>query len=119
MQLTMHGNFNSDNVGYNRGVQIKTTGYANVVACETVTLTASGLSAMSDTNADADLTTQINSIQAKSKLITKIAKKKAAQQKPLADSIAEGRMETKIRNQFHQKLQDQLIESNQKLASTD
>lgn len=119
MQLTMHGNFNSDNVGYNRGVQIKTTGYANVVACETVTLTASGLSAMSDTNADADLTTQINSIQAKSKLITKIAKKKAAQQKPLADSIAEGRMETKIRNQFHQKLQDQLNESNQKLASTD
>lgn len=119
MRLTMLGDFNSDNVGYNRGVQIKTTGFANVVACETVSLTPSGLSAMSDTVADAQLTTQINSIYAKSKLITKIAKKKAAQQKPLADSIAEGRMENKIRNQFHQKLSDQLAESNQKLASTD
>jgi hypothetical protein len=119
MRLTMLGDFNSDNVGFNRGVQIKTTGFANVVACETVSLTPSGLNAMSDTVADADLTTQINSIYAKSKLITKIAKKKAAQQKPLADSIAEGRMENKIRNQFHQKLSDQLAESNQKLASTD
>lgn len=119
MRLTMLGDFNSDNVGYNRGVQIKTTGFANVIACETVSLTESGLHAMSDTAADASLTTQINSIYAKSKLITKIATKKAAQQKPLADSIAEGRMETKIRNQFHQKLQDQLAESNAKLASTD
>ncbi len=119
MRLTMLGDFNSDNVGFNRGVQIKTTGFANVVACETVSLTPSGLSAMSDTVADAQLTTQINSIYAKSKLITKIAKKKAAQQKPLADSIAEGRMEYKIRNQFHQKLSDQLAESNQKLDSTD
>lgn len=119
MRLMMLGDFNSDNVGYNRGVQIKTTGFANVVACETVSLTPTGLSAMSDTVADAQLTTQINSIYAKSKLITKIAKKKAAQQKPLADSIAEGRMENKIRNQFHQKLSDQLAESNQKLASTD
>lgn len=119
MRLTMLGDFNSDNVGFNRGVQIKTTGFANVVACETVSLTPTGLSAMSDTVADAQLTTQINSIYAKSKLITKIAKKKAAQQKPLADSIAEGRMENKIRNQFHQKLSDQLAESNQKLDSTD
>ncbi len=119
LKLTMFGNFNSDNVGFNRGVQIKTTGYANVVACETVSLTSYGLNAMSDTVADADLTTQINSIYAKSKLVTKIAKKKAAQQKPLADSIAEGRMENKIRNQFHQKLSDQLAESNQKLATTD
>ena len=119
VKLTMFGNFNSDNVGFNRGVQIKTTGFANVVACETVSLTSYGLNAMSDTVADADLTTQINSIYAKSKLITKIAKKKAAQQKPLADSIAEGRMESKIRNQFHQKLETQITESNQKLASTD
>ncbi|MCU0719417.1 MAG: hypothetical protein MUC83_06920 [Pirellula sp.] len=119
LKLTMFGNFNSDNVGFNRGVQIKTTGFANVVACETVSLTSHGLNALSDTVADADLTTQINSIYAKSKLVTKIAKKKAAQQKPLADSIAEGRMENKIRNQFHQKLSDQLAESNQKLATTD
>ncbi len=119
MKLTLFGNFNSDNVGFNRGVQIKTTGFANVVACETVSLTPSGLNAMSDTIADADLTTQINSIYAKSKLITKIAKKKAAQQKPLADSIAEGRMENKIRNRFHQQLESQLAESNQKLESTD
>ncbi|MFN7292495.1 MAG: hypothetical protein ACK5T6_18070, partial [Pirellula sp.] len=61
MKLTLFGNFNSDNVGFNRGVQIKTTGFANVVACETVSLTPSGLNAMSDTIADADLTTQINS----------------------------------------------------------
>lgn len=119
LRLTMRGDFNSDNVGYNRGVQIKTTGFANVIASETVSLTDSGLHAMSDTAADAALATQINSIYAKSKLITKIATRKAAQQKPLADSIAEGRLETKIRNQFHQKLQDQLTESNAKLASTD
>ncbi|XZE20605.1 hypothetical protein SH449x_000481 [Pirellulaceae bacterium SH449] len=119
MRLTMLGDFSSDNVGFNRGVQIKTTGFANVIATETVSLTDSGLYAMSDTSADADLTTQINSIYAKSKLITKIATKKAAQQKPLADAIAEGRMETKIRNQFHEKLQSQLSESNAKLASSD
>ena len=117
LSLNLSGNFSSNNIGYNRNVKLYTTGTATVAACETITLGNNGLQTLNDTGVDANLSTQINSIDAKRKIIEKIASKVAAKQKPQADAIAVGRMENRIRDQFHQQLVDQLSQSNQKLKT--
>jgi hypothetical protein len=117
MRLDLSGNFSSNNIGYNRSVKLYTTGTATVAACETIALGSDGLQTWNDTGVDANLSTQINSIEAKHRIVEKIASKVAAKQKPQADAIAVGRMERRIRDQFHQQLVDQLSQSNQKLKS--
>jgi len=117
LRLTLLGDFTSDNIGYNRGVKIYTTGAAGVCATETISLGEHGLYSLNDTGVDASLTSQIHGIDHRLKIVERIASKKAAQQKPQADAIGEARMEHRIRNQFHQQLVDQLSESNQKIAS--
>jgi len=117
LRLDLSGNFSSNNIGYNRNVKLYTTGTATVAACETITLGSDGLHPLNDTGVDANLSTQIHSIDAKHRIVEKIASKVAAKQKPQADAIAVGRMERRIRDQFHQKLVDQLSQSNQKLKT--
>jgi hypothetical protein len=117
LRLDLSGNFSSNNIGYNRSVKLYTTGTATVAACETITLSSDGLHTLNDTGVDANLSTQINSIDAKHRIVEKIASKVAAKQKPQADAIAVGRMEKRIRDQFHQQLVDQLSQSNQKLKT--
>lgn len=117
VRLQLHGDFSSNNVGYNRGVKLYTTGSAFVSAGETIALGPNGLMALGDTSTDANLITNIHAIDAKLKIIEKVAAKVAAKQKPQADAIAEGRMETRIRNQFHEQLVSQLAESNEKIGN--
>jgi hypothetical protein len=117
LRLDLSGNFSSNNIGYNRSVKLYTTGTATVAACETISLSSDGLHTLNDTGVDANLSTQINSIDAKHRIVEKIASKVAAKQKPQADAIAVGRMEKRIRDQFHQQLVDQLSQSNQKLKT--
>ncbi|MCE3014446.1 MAG: hypothetical protein ACK56W_12230 [Pirellula sp.] len=117
LRLNLNGNFSSNNIGYNRSVRLFTTGSATVAACETITLGSDGLRTLNDTGVDANLSTQINSIDAKHRIVEKIASKVAAKQKPQADAIAVGRMENRIRDQFHHQLVDQLSQSNQKLKT--
>lgn len=117
LRLNLSGNFSSNNIGYNRSVKLFTTGLATVAACETITLGSDGLHTLNDTGVDANLSTHINSIDAKHRIVEKIASKVAAKQKPQADAIAVGRMENRIRDQFHQQLVDQLSQSNQKLKT--
>ena len=116
LRLNLFGDFSSQNVGYNRGVQLQTQGNATVHASETVALGQHGLFALGDTNASANLHTQINSIDAKLRIIERFAAKTAAKQKPQADAIAQARMENRIRNQFHQQLTEQLSDSNSQLG---
>lgn len=117
VRLQLNGDFSSNNIGYNRGVKLYTTGSAFVSAGETIALGPNGLMALGDTHTDANLTTNIHAIDAKLKIIEKVAAKVAAKQKPQADAIAEGRMENRIRTQFHDQLVTQLAESNQKIGN--
>ncbi|MFM8571534.1 MAG: hypothetical protein ACKOAU_08050 [Pirellula sp.] len=115
LRLLMNADFASVNKGYNRGVVLNTTGSADVVACETLSLGDTGLMALGDTGADAQLSTVIQSIEHRLKIVRKIAAKQAAKKKPQADAIGEARMENRIRTQFHQQLTEQLSEANRKL----
>ncbi len=118
LRLLMQGDFSSQNKGYNRSVVLNTRGQANVVACESLTLTPSGLTTLGDTGVDATLRTTIDSIEHRSKLVRKIAAKQASKKKPQADAIGEARMENRIRTQFHEQLVDQVSDANQRLHET-
>jgi len=115
LRLIMNADFASQNKGYNRGVVLNTTGTADVVACETLALGDSGLVALGDTGADAQLSTTIHSIEHRMKLVRKIAAKQASKKKPQADAIGEARMENRIRTQFHEQLTQQLSDANHRL----
>jgi hypothetical protein len=115
IRLLMSADFASQNKGYNRGVVLNTTGTADVAACETLTLGDAGLMSLGDTGVDAQLSTSIQSIEHKLKIVRKIAAKQASKKKPQADAIGEARMENRIRTEFHQQLTDQLAEANSKL----
>ncbi len=119
LRLHLSGNFSSQNIGYNRSVKLHTRGYGPVAACETIALTDHGLVTLNDTGVDAGLSSQIDSIEAKLRIVRKIAAKQAAKQKPEADSIAEGRLETRLRDQFHSQLSKQISQANEKIKTPD
>lgn len=119
IRLNLNGSFSSQNIGYNRSVKLHTRGSSSVVACETIALTDAGLVPLNDTASDAMLSSQIDRIEAKLGIVRKIASKQAAKQKPEADSIAEGRLETRVRKQFHEKLAQQISEANQRIQNPD
>ena len=117
LRLNLNGSFSSQNIGYNRSVKLHTQGSGNVTASETIALTDIGLVPQNDTCSDANLASQIDDIEAKLKIVRKIASNQAAKQKPEADSIAEGRLENRIRTQFHEKLTRQIAEANEKIKA--
>ncbi|MCY2983006.1 MAG: hypothetical protein NTY15_05135 [Planctomycetota bacterium] len=119
MRLNLNGSFSSQNIGYNRSVKLHTQGSGGVAASETIVLTDSGLVPLKDTSSDANLSSQINDIEARLRIVRKIASKQAAKQKPQADSIAEGRLEDRIRTQFHEKLTQQISEANERIKTPD
>ena len=119
LRLNLSGTFSSQNIGYNRSVKVHSQGSGNVSASETIALTDSGLVPFNDTTIDANLVSQINDIEARLRLVRKIASKQAAKQKPQVDAIAEGRLEERIRSQFHERIAQQINESNQKIRDPD
>jgi hypothetical protein len=119
IKLNLSGNFASQNIGYNRSVKLHTQGFANIAASETIALTDEGLVPLNDTNVDAQLSSQIDSIEARLGLVRRIASKQAAKQKPQADAIGEGRLENRVRSQFHSQLVNQLSQANSKIKTPD
>ncbi len=117
MRLMLSAHMNSTTVGTNRKVLFHTVGNSDVSAGETIMLTDSGLVTQNDTSVFAPLQTSIVGIEHRFRIVRKIAAKKAAEQKPQADSIARGRLETRVSTQFHQQLQEQLVETNVKMRT--
>jgi hypothetical protein len=116
LQLVMTGRVSSDNVGYNRGVRIDSRGYANVQVSRALTLVPSfseGLSiSAGPVCIDSDFCSVIDSISHRSNLVRNIANKKAAKSKSQADSIAEGRLQKRVTDQFRQQTDEQLSQGN-------
>jgi hypothetical protein len=117
LRLNLNGSFSSQNIGYNRSVKLHTQGAGSVAASETIALTSTGLVPLNDTSSDANLSSQINDIEARLRIVRKIASKQAAKQKPQADSIAEGRLENRLRTQFHEQLTKQISEANERIKT--
>ena len=108
--ICLGANFSSTNIGYNRGVKVHTTGYSPVQAYKQITITPNGTftqPAVANTN----LQTQINGIEHKSKLVRKIASRKAQQQKAEANAIGQHRLQTRLAQQFNAQVEQQLAES--------
>lgn len=115
LHLVMSGRVSSDNVGYNRGVRIDSRGYANVQVSRSLTLVPSpsdGIKlAAGDVCIESDFCSVIDSISHRSNLVRNIANKKAAKSKSQADSIAEGRLQKRVTDQFRQQTDEQLAQN--------
>lgn len=116
LRLNMSATLTSQSKGYNRGVVLNTTGHSPVHASKQIFITPTGISSAPATVAT-NLQSTINSIEHRLRLVRRIANKKAAEQKPQADAIAEGRMQTKIQAQYDQQINTQLNEASAQLTS--
>lgn len=107
LRLNMDANVTTRSNGYNRGVVFGTTAHSPVHATKTIFVTPSGISSTSASVAT-NLQTSINTIDHRFRIVRRIAKRKAAEQKPLADSIAQGRLQNRIYGQYEQQVEEQL-----------
>lgn len=114
LDLNMSAMMTSHNSGYNRGVVLRSTGTSPVFASKRVFVTPTGLSSSPATVAT-NLTTRIHAIEHRLRLVRRIARKKAAEQKPLADQIAQGRLRNRIQSGYEQQVNDQLAQANGRL----
>jgi hypothetical protein len=108
--LRMDADFSSNNIGYNRGVKIYTTGSADIHAAKFITLTPAGLFTQPAT-ASANLNTQINDIEHHLRIVRRIASRQAAKQSPEANAIGEARLVNRLANQFNRQVDEELAES--------
>jgi hypothetical protein len=115
VQLLLSAQLNSQTIGYNRKIRINSLGTANITARETVTLSDAGLSSLNDTTVHAPLQSTITSIEHRSRIVRRIASRKAAEQKPQADAIAQGRLNERSSTSFHTQLAEQISTANAKL----
>ncbi|MCC6508908.1 MAG: hypothetical protein IT423_07360 [Pirellulaceae bacterium] len=109
VRLTLSGNFSSDNIGYNRGVKVYTTGSSPVYASKLISITPTGTitqPAVASTN----LQTQINGIDHRLRIVRRIATRKAAEQKQEANAIGQYRLETRLAKQFNDQIEQQLAQ---------
>lgn len=99
LQIALNGTVNSNNIGYNGPVKLRTSGDGVVFASRTLEVNEAGIE-MDPVVASASLNTRINSIEHPLGLVRRIAKKKAAQQKHMADRIAHGKLISKLKTAF-------------------
>ncbi len=120
--INLGANFSSNNVGYNRGVLVRSTGAAHVNASKLIVFSPFGFSAnpvitSQPTSVVAPLSSNIFSIEHRMRLIRRIASKKAAQMQPAANAIGQGRLENRIAQQFDETIGQQLASANGRLSS--
>lgn len=114
--LSLNANMSTKNTGYNRGVVLRSTGSSPIQAQKQIFLSPLGISS-TDASVATNLETQINSIEHRLRIVRSIAKRKAAETQPLANVIAEGRLQNRVRNQFNQQVEEQLGNSRVQFAS--
>jgi hypothetical protein len=106
IQLLLVGQATTRSIGHQRPVEIRSTSSTQIAACQALFLDPGGAQ-LGTTDANCRTRTNIHSISAQNRmgqrLIEKIAWRRAAQQKPLAEAVAsrkaEGRVERMFRGQ--------------------
>ena len=114
--LNLNANMSTNSTGYNRGVVIRSTGASPILASKQIFVTPSGISSTAASVAT-NLQTQINSIEHRSRIVRRIAKRKAAETQPQANMIAEGRLQNRVRTQFDQQVEEQLGQARVQFAN--
>lgn len=105
IQVSLNADVSTRSTGYNGPVKLRTTGNAQVSATRTLNINESGVT-MDPAFATASLNTEITAIEHKLKLVRRIARKKAAEQKPKADRIAVERMRQQVGEEFAQQTRE-------------
>lgn len=105
--LNLNANMSTNSTGYNRGVVIRSTGASPIQASKQIFVSPAGISSTAASVAT-DLQTQINAIEHRSRIVRRIATRKAAETQPQANAIAEGRLQNRVRTQFDQQVEEQL-----------
>lgn len=109
-EVRLHGTAISTNRGWNRGVQINSSGTTTIDARKSLTVDRDGISTSAAT-ADCETKTQINAICHDRKIVRKIAWKKACQSKGEAECIANRKAETRTRQELDKEISDLLAEN--------
>lgn len=99
LQIALDGSIDTVNRGYNGPVQLRTSGNGQVYATRMVQIRESGVS-MEPVVTTGSLTTRIDAIEHPLRLVRRIAKKKAAEQKPRADKIGHQKFIARVTTAF-------------------
>ncbi len=114
LAINLQGTMTTNNRGYNRGVILHSTGYSPIFASKQIWATRDHIAA-SPASIQSDLRTRINAIEHRLKIVRRIAKKKAAEQKPKADAIARGRLSRRVANGYDEEVDGQIANANTNL----
>ncbi len=107
IELVLTGTVHSDNVGFNRGVQIFSDGDTQVHATKAIYVDADGISADA-AQACCETDSRINCISARSCLIEKVAWHKAGRSKATAEQIGSQHAQAQIAERVDARAQDLL-----------
>jgi hypothetical protein len=116
LQLDLNACMTSQSRGYNRGVVLNTSSTSPILASKQVFVSESGI-ASSAPYVATQLTSTINSIEHRSRLVRRIASRKASKTKPQADAIAESRLQNKVGTQFSEQVDQQVAQLQPQFAS--
>lgn len=115
VKIDLKACLSSQSRGFNRGVVLNSVSSSPVLASKQIIISENGVSA-SQAAIQTALQNEILSIEHRSRIVRRIAKKKAAQQKPQADAIAEGRLQKRVSDQFNQQVDQQVAQASPRLA---
>ncbi|MEM6471780.1 MAG: hypothetical protein AAF802_19630, partial [Planctomycetota bacterium] len=105
VQLALQGSVQSSNLGYNGPVRLRTASNGQVYSTRGLEISESGVR-FGPVQTSASLQTRINAIEHPLKIVRRIAKKKAAEQKPLSDRIAKRKLIQRISKSFDEQTAD-------------
>ncbi|TWU58767.1 hypothetical protein Poly51_15470 [Rubripirellula tenax] len=99
VQVALAGCVTNKNTGYNGPVVLRTSGVGSVNVSRMLHISEAGIRA-DNAFVQASLSTNIDAIEHRMRLVRRIASKKAAEQKPKADRIAVEKLRTQVGSQF-------------------
>lgn len=103
IELALTGTVSSRNTGFNGPVRLLTSSMGQVHSTKRLTITESGIQ-LEPAVTSASLDSRIDAIQHRLKLVRRIAKKKAAEQKPAADRIARAKLIQRVSESFEEQV---------------
>jgi len=115
-RVLLSGQAVSNNVGYNRGVSIYTSGVTQVSATKLLQMTDLGMTA-SPAVASCRTNSNINGIGARGPMVERMAWKKAGQSLGTAEAIASDHAEIRVANQMNQRSAKLVAEQNDRYVN--
>ncbi|MGB7343181.1 MAG: hypothetical protein WBD20_03145 [Pirellulaceae bacterium] len=103
LNVSLAGQVYTRSRGYHKPVSLITTGYGDVSASRALYVSEAGIS-MEPTYAQAQLRTEINSINHRFRFVRRIAARKAAETKPQAEQIGVEKLRIQVGEQFAQQV---------------